>query len=294
MEERIATPKEIVIRGKEKKKKVAPPVLTSDVDKDIPVTKKKNPDAIAVIIGIRDYKEGVPPVEYAINDARVMKEYLIKTLGYREENIIYEENATYAVFTRIFGTDKDYKGQLYKWVKPQKSDVFIYYVGHGAPDIETKKAYFVPSDCDPNYVKLNGYPLSTFYKNLAKIPAKNIIVVIDACFSGGCEGDRLIIASASPLIPVPVEEERPENAVIFTASKGEQIASWYPEQAHSLFTYYFLKGLKGKADKNHDGKITCGELYDYVKENVQYKARRLYGREQEPTFTGDRNIVIRR
>jgi len=46
-----------------------------------------------------------------------MKRYLTRTLGFREENIIYEENATGAVLTRIFGTDDTAKGQLYNWVK---------------------------------------------------------------------------------------------------------------------------------------------------------------------------------
>ena len=288
MRERVIKPTEIVIKGKEiKEKSLPPPTLTSDVDKNIPVKPVKNPDAVAVIIGVRDYeKEDVPPVKYALNDARTVKEYLVKVLGFKEENIIYEENPTKGDLERIFGTKDNPEGELYRWVKPGKSDVFIYYAGHGAPDISSRKAYFVPSDCRPNYVKLNGYPLDVFYRNLSKIPARRIIVVIDACFSGLSEGGMLI-ASASPLIPVVVKNVAPQNAVIFTASKGDEVASWYDEQGHSLFTYYFLKGLRGEADLNKDGKLTCGELYDYVKENVSYYARRYLGRNQTPTFTGN-------
>ena len=289
--ERIPTPKEISILPKERQKKyIPPPVLTSDVDRDIPHLHRQNPYSVAVIIGIKNYQKTVP-VDYAHNDAFTMKKYLMNVLGYPEENIIFELDATQGVLMRIFGDAEDYKGELYNLIREHKSDVFIYYVGHGAPDIDTKEAYLVPADCDPNYVKLNGYPLSLFYKNLSKLPAKNITVVIDACFSG-CSEHGMLVASASPLVPTLIEEKKPASAVIFTASTGDQIASWYPDQAHSLFTYYFLKGLRGEADHNADRKITCGELYDYVREEVKYYAKRLFGREQTPTFWGDRNRIL--
>ena len=60
----------------------------SDVDINIPVAQVKS-NAVAVIIGNTDYqvatgKQGttkVGPVKYAVNDAKTMRDYLIKTLG---------------------------------------------------------------------------------------------------------------------------------------------------------------------------------------------------------------------
>ncbi|RKZ24569.1 hypothetical protein DRQ20_06830, partial [bacterium] len=176
--------KEIIVRGEERQTGEAPPppVLTVDVDVNVPETGKENPYAIAVIIGNRRYEEpSVPDVEYAENDVRTMREYLIKTLGFKPENIIEVIDAKKSDFERIFGTESNYKGQLYSWVKRNVSDVFVYYTGHGAPDPNTKKAYFVPVDCHPDYVELNGYPLDLFYRNLSKLPARSIVVVIDAC-----------------------------------------------------------------------------------------------------------------
>ena len=279
--------KEVVIKGVEEKKAITlPPRLTSDVDINIPQLNIQNPDAIAVIIGNKSYEEeGVPDVEYAENDARVLEEYLIKTLGYKKENIIFQLNAKKSDFERIFGTEKEYKGMLYNYVKPNKSDVFIYYTGHGAPDIETKSAYFVPVDCHPDYVRLNGYALETFYKNLAQIPAKSILVVIDACFSGASE-KGMLIAQASPLVIASLPKEVMGNLNVFTSSGPEEISSWYPEQRHSLFTYYFLKSLRGECDKNKDKIITLGEIKEYCIENVSYWAQRLFNRKQIPTFKG--------
>ncbi|HEX8882748.1 MAG TPA: hypothetical protein VF749_22055, partial [Candidatus Acidoferrum sp.] len=35
-----------------------------------------------------------------------------------------------------------------------------------------------------------------------------------------------------------------------------------------VFTYYLLKGLHGAADANHDGTVTTGELFNYVRRQV--------------------------
>ncbi|MCS7250682.1 MAG: caspase family protein, partial [candidate division WOR-3 bacterium] len=289
----IQKPKEIVFKGEEKKGEITPPpILTVDVDVNIPKTKMDNPYGIAVVIGNKLYEhKDVPNVDYADNDARILKEYLIKTLGYKEENIIFVLNARKSDFDKIFGTEKDYKGQLYNFVEPNKSDVFIYYSGHGAPDIETKSGYFLPVEADPNYVKITGYPLETFFKNLSEIKARSINVVIDACFSGASE-KGMLIAKASPLTGVVIEKEIKDNINLFTSAKDDEISSWYSEKNHSLFTYYFLKGLQGEADLNKNRELTFGELKDYITQNVSRMARKLFNRKQTPVFRGDETKVL--
>ena len=264
-----------------------------DVDLDITVTRMNKKNGIAVIIGNENYKKAnVPPVRFASEDASIIKQYLIKTLGYREWNIIYFNDATQADFNGIFGIERDYKGRLYNLVKPNQSDVFVYYSGHGAPDPESKNGYFVPVDCDPSLVALNGYSLNTFYKNLSKIDYKSLTVVIDACFSGSSEAGMLL----HDISPIFIKVENPvttkKNSVIFNSATGEQVSSWYSEKKHSLFTYYFLKALQGKADKNKDNKLTAGEIKDYINNNVPYMARRLNNREQTPQVIGDMDKVI--
>lgn len=269
------------------------PVIFVDVDKNIPTVQTRNVDAVAVIIGNGSYTNtDVPDVEYAVNDADMVKRYLMQMLGYLEENIIYLENAKKADFERIFGTREEFKGMLYNYVKPNnRSEIFIYYSGHGAPDMQNKKAYFMPSNCNPNYVRLDGYPLESFYNNLEKIPAKSITVVIDACFSGGSQ-QGMLIQDASPMY-IDVQLPYYGNKLrIMTSAEGDQIASWYQAGNHSLFTYYLLRAVRGEADVDRNRKITLTEIEDYLKEHVPYMARRLYGREQTPVFKGDANAVI--
>jgi|GEM_PF-1489422 len=268
------------------------PILNVDIDQNIPMTKAVNKSAIAVIISAYDY-ENAPKVDYAKRDGVIMKEYLLKTFGFSEENVFVLVDPTKSDFEKMFGIRNNEKGQLYRCVKPNESDVFIFYTGHGAPDLKTKEAYLVPVEADPSYIELQGFPLSLLYENLNKLPAKSIITVLDACFSGGYD-KGMIVKSASPMILGTIDEKIKlnDNITVITSSKGDEVSSWYPDMKHGLFTYYFLKGIKGDADKNGNREITLKELKDYVVEEVSYRAMRLHNRIQTPVFKGDDNKVI--
>jgi len=82
---------------------------------------------------------------------------------------------------------------------------------------------------------------------------------------------------------------------VLTSASGEQISSWHPEQKHSLYTYYFLKGLQGAADTNGDRSLTVGELQAYLEEQVPYMARRLHNRTQTPMVTpgSEERVLVR-
>lgn len=273
--------------------------VLSDVDINIPKTNFTNSNAIAVIIGNKDYKNrDVPSVEYALNDINAVKEYLINVLGYRDGNVLYELNASKATFESIFGNDKDYQGRLFNYLKKGQSDIFIYYSGHGAPDLNNKNGYFVPVDADPQNIKLTGYPLQQLYDNIASISKDlnipNVTIIIDACFSGITE-KGLLFKNASPVV---IEVKNPlikmMNTVVITSSSGAEISSWYPEKGHSMFTYFFLKGLKQEIEKGSK-KIKIGEIFDFISDEASglpYYARRLHGRIQTPQFIGNKNKLI--
>ncbi|MEN7546634.1 caspase family protein [Rapidithrix thailandica] len=265
----------------------------SDVDIDIPETGLVNPDAIAVIIGNKNYvARDVPNVDFAQQDARIVKNYLIKTFGFQEENILYYEDATQGNFNSVFGTSLNHKGRIYDLIKPGVSDVFVYYSGHGAPDIQSQEGYFVPVDCEPSTVTLNGYPVNVFYQNLSRLPYKSLTVVIDACFSGG-SNKGMLIRNASPIfINVKNKILQDPNAIILTSTGGDQVSSWYPEKKHSLFTYYFLKAIRGSADFDSDKSITLQELSQYIESKVPSMSRKLYRRDQQPEMYGRLDKVL--
>ena len=267
--------------------------LVVDVNKNIPTSGTKKPDAIAVVIGNKNYQNNIHDVEYALRDADYVKKYLVSLLGYEHSNIIYKQDAKQSDFNIIFGDSNNYKGKLYDWVK-KGSEVFIYYSGHGVPSIKSGQAFLVPVDANVNYIQNTGYRLETFYNNIKKIPAGKITVVLDACFSGNSSKGMLIKAvspagleSASPVASV-------KNSLIFSSTSKGEVSHWFEEKRHGLFTYFFLKGLQGAADKDKNREITVRELKDYLKDNVSYRARRMRGGKQNPVIMGDETWVFAR
>ncbi|WP_338670224.1 caspase family protein [Pseudodesulfovibrio methanolicus] len=256
----------------------------------VTVAVKRRPNAIGVIIGNKDYaryNNGIPDVSYAQRDAQAVRDMFIYRLGIDKDNIIYVEDATQAALFAIFGTKKNYKGKLYNWVKPHQSEVFVYYSGHGAPSISGKNAYLVPVDSSTSYLAETGYPLDTLYANIAKLPSVDNVVIIDSCFSGDSPSGMLFKNVSPALLKEASHVERIQRSCVISSTSVGELSNWYPAKEHSLFTYYLLEAMSGKADTNNDHKITVAEIKKYVDGEVPYKARRLSGREQHPVFVVD-------
>lgn len=260
--------------------------LSVDIETNIPATSMDRPNAIAVVMGIQNYAaEGAPDVECARRDARYVREYLTQTLGFREENILPRSPDGRMTFAEMRTLIQE---KLPSYVKEGTSEVFVYYSGHGAPSTgKEKRAYLVPSDTAPNFVSdANAYRLSQFYEDLAALNAESVTVALDACFTGQAGSGEMMLRQASPLA---LSVENPllgiENATGFLASGPEQVANWYPSKKHGMFTYFFLKGLKGEADLNDNRKVAVREMKRYLTDEdrgVPYWSGRVHQRTQTP------------
>lgn len=265
------------------------------VDRQIPETNMDRGDAVAVVIGVSQYMtEEVPPVDYAVRDAEVVERYLTETLGFDPANVITLENPTKSSMDAVLGTADDHRGRLYD-LTSDTSEVFVFYSGHGAPNSseENGRTYFLPSDARPNQLSLTGYPVDLLYENLSKVTSGAVTVAIDACFSGQTERGTLVQDASPALLSVENPVVGMEKGLVLTASKADQISSWYPEMKHGLFTYYFLKGLQGEADMDDDQVVDGKEMGEYLSDQVPRQARRLYSRDQNPQVFGrDENRVL--
>lgn len=251
-------------------------VIKSDIDELPSIKAKPNKTAYAIVIGIENYRQKLPKADYATSDAMTVAEYLTKVMGYPEENVVtlLNDRASLSDITKYFE----------KWLPnnvEKDGIVFIYYSGHGAPNPKTGDGYLVPYDGDPTFIAETGYSLKRLYENLGKLQAREIIVALDSCFSG--VGGRSVLAKgARPLVMQMETFQIPQKIVVLSAASGDQISSTYEEKGHGLFTYFMLKGIKGEGDTNGDGKIEIGELFDYIKPQVERIARKTYNNEQTP------------
>jgi len=259
--------------------------VSVDVEKDIPRSRQSGKNDLAVVFGIERYKN-VPGVTFAKRDAQWMMKYFEDVLGIPAARIYYktDSDVSLAEFNMAFG------GWLSKRLQ-NDSNVFIYYAGHGSPDIKQNKAYLIPYDGNPNYASVTGYELNALYQQLGELGAASVTVFLDACFSGANRESEMLLADARPVF-MEVNTALTGNVTVFSASSGKEISSAWPEKKHGIFSYYLMKGMRGDADDNQDKKITVGELGDYLKNNVTATAGML-DRDQTPGLeTRDRERVL--
>jgi peptidoglycan hydrolase-like protein with peptidoglycan-binding domain len=251
--------------------------------------------AVAVIIGNRDYSGRTPDVAFAGNDADAFRKFVAGDLGYREGNIIDLRDASLTQLNATFGTTGNHRGRLFDYVREGKSDVIVFYSGHGVPGMHDRKGYLLPVDADPNRAELNGYPLDVLLANLAKVPARSMAVYIDACFSGESQKGMLVQATSGITVQAKVPNSS-KGMVVVTAAQNDQFASWDEDAKHGLFTKHLLEALRGKADNdgygNGDGKVTLAELKAYLDEEMTYQARRRWSRDQNASVQGADGAVL--
>lgn len=245
---------------------------SSDVDVNIPETKVINDKTFAVIISNENYRK-VPKVPCARHDGDMISQYCKKTLGIPENNIRRWTDATYAdMLDAIADISKIAEMDMLKG----ELNVLFFYSGHGIPDEKTKNAYLLPTDADGKN-KHVCYALDDLYAGLNNLNAKQVLVFLDACFSGGTHDNSQIIDTRGISVkPKPVEAKG--NMVVFSAASGDETAMAYKKQNHGLFTYFLLKKLQ-----ETKGSVTLKELGDYIVNNVALQSQLINKKSQTPT-----------
>ena len=246
-------------------------IKAQSVDTKIAVNSQTDKKTFVVIVSNENYKneESVP---FAKNDGEVFKVYCQKTLGIPEDHIRFSPDATlgemnYAIYW-LGNMLKAYDGE---------ARAIVYYSGHGMPDESGKEAYLLPVD---GFSQSTEGALSTksLYKKLGDMNSKNIMVFLDACFSGAKRDGKMLASSRGVAIKAKTDPVG-DNTVVFSAAQGDETAYLYKSQKHGMFTYYVLEKMQQSG-----GYTTLGELSDYVTQQVKRKAVvENNGKSQTPT-----------
>ncbi len=241
---------------------------------------KPFPKNWGLIIGIENYAN-LPSVDYVHKDALIMKKYFMKVLGIPEENIIFliDSDAT--------------KSRLEEFIRQYipsnieiNSNLYVYFAGHGAPDVTMGEPYLVPYDGDTRFLEQTGYQLKQLYIDLDSLNIKRSYVFLDACFSGVASrsAEMLTQDASADMIHAKNVNLKSNKIVSISASSQGQINIAYHEKKHGLFTYYLAKALSGEADSNQDNWVTVIEVFNYVNKNVTRVSRRN-GYKQAPLIS---------
>ena len=243
-------------------------------------------DAVAIIIGIQNYKR-VPKADFANNDAKEFYEYAVRALGIKPDNIkmLIDEDADDVNIVKAF------ENWLPIHTNYEKTDVFVFFSGHGSPSTDGKSLYFLPHGVDQELLSRTAIAKHEIVAALVEAKPKSVTMFIDACYSGQARSGEVLLAGSKPVSLKPDNSIYPPNFTVITASSHNQISSASPELKHGIFSFYLMKGLEGDADTNNDGKITVGEMHGYLSDKVSRQAMTL-NRKQNTQLVGDATRIL--
>ena len=239
--------------------------------------KQGEPQRWAVVVGVSEYANpGIPSLKYADKDAEAFANFLRRPEGggYDNEHL--------RVLTNKDATLSNIRDALVNFLSNaiDMDLVVIYFAGHGAPEpARPQNLYLLTNDSDPNVLGTTAFPMWQIQDYLARyINAKRIVVLTDACHSGGISvnyATRGMAATEQNLINQYLSDlsKSKEGTLVFTASAAGEVSQEFPEFAHGVFTYYMLEGMQGKADYNNDYTVTINELMQYTEEQVKRKTK---------------------
>ena len=244
---------------------------------------KNNKNALALIVGVSSYKNTKAKAMYADNDALVFKDYATEKLGISENRIkvLVNDGADYG---DVLLTARNW---LRRSSKPNQSDIYIFFAGHGLASDNGEKMYLLPFDGRPELLDKTALLKDELFADIQKANPKSVTVFLDTCYSGTTRGTDMLVASR-PIMIKAKEQSIPSNFTVFSAAAGDQTSKPLEEAKHGMFSYFLMKGMEGDADINSDNKITARELHAYVKKNVTQQS----SGSQTPELQGNKNRVL--
>ena len=246
---------------------------------------QKRSDIWAVVIGINTYPH-IRQLKYAVNDARLFYEYLVKYSHIPQENVTLLSDHE-ATLTKIRST----LGTRLKSIAGKDDMVIIFFAGHGAtekdvmsPDGDGLEKYLLPYDANPEDLYATALPMREISHIFKRIQAERLVFIADSCYSGASGGRTIDISGIRASISDSFMDRiaAGKGRIIMTASGANEVSAEDDQLGHGVFTYYLVEGLKGKADADRDGFITVDEAYLYVSAKVPGAT----GQEQHPVKKG--------
>jgi len=254
-----------------------------DIDLNIPTTNIVKPNTYALIIGNEDYKTKQPNlseeanVKYASNDAKIFKEYINKTFGVPNTNIVFLLNATSVEMKQAINKLKQLSS-----INPNAEFIF-YYAGHGLPVGNEKEQFLIPVDVNGSNATF-GIKVNDIINELTVNNPKRVLLLFDACFSGAARNESLL--SNRGVKVKPKANILKGQTIVISSSSFDEPSKSYVEKQHGMFTYFLLKKIK-----ETKGNINLSDLFDYIQFNVKEKSILINNQLQTPTISTSSDYV---
>jgi hypothetical protein len=151
--------------------------------------------------------------------------------------------------------------------KGQRIELVVYYSGHA----------------DETGILVDGtrYEYARLRQRIRAVPADVHIAIVDSCASGSFTR----IKGGTKLPPFLRDSSNQVQGFAFLSSSSEDEDAQESDRiGASFFTYFFVAGLRGAADRNRDGKITLTEAYQYAYEQTLGRTQNTSHGPQHPAY----------
>jgi WD40 repeat protein len=258
------------------------------------------PNLYFVGIGVRDYENSDMNLKYSDKDIRDMVK-------------MYEKNTAFGkVYIDTFlnaSATKEILPEIKKRMTTTTihDQVVFMYSGHGILD-DSLDYFLTTHDIDFLNPKGKGIPYEAVDELLDHIPARQKLVLIDACNSGEVDKDEMIVNNFSVnnngvsgeivgpkgdlfkqyttktnsfemMQELFTDLRRGTGATVISSSSGKYFSFEDKQYQNGVYTYALKLGLEGNADENKDEVITVTELKEYLYKKVEA----LTNGKQKPT-----------
>jgi len=273
--------------------------LLKNIEIESEPTIKAKPNLYVITIGVSKFQNAKMDLNYAVKDVQ-------------DVAALFESSSENCFIYNLWEQDMNLQSlqKLKAQLKKTKVDdkVILFIAGHGI--LDKKLDYYFPI-FNTNFSNLqkNSIPYNELELLLDGIPARNKLILIDACHSGEIDkgnvsgvdsiikndSSRVIFRSVNQSIKQKigltnsfnlmknlfVDLRRNTGAHVISSASGGEFALEGEDWQNGIFTYTLLNGLKsGYADLNGDGDIRISELQEYLVEQVSS----LTKNHQKPTF----------
>lgn len=256
----------------------------------------------ALLIGVEAYDNpDVSHLDFAVKDVTAVANALRNNAGFAPENVRVMTSALQNPDDPNRPTNLHVLKVLDRLADEVGPDdtLLLYFTGHGFA--REGQSFLGSVNTDPSSVEsleLSAIPLAKLQSKMKKMKAWQVIFMVDACRNdpdkgkGDADNRRTEAFTKSLLVAA-----RPEgasiggSAVLFACSEGER-AFEDPQKQQSVFTYYLLEALSGKAEARN-GSLTMTDTADYVQKQVTAWAKER-SKQQTPELVqvGAARIVL--
>lgn len=201
---------------------------------------------VAYLIGNNDYKGAIPALDTPIADVEAIADQLKQKLGY-EVNVVRNASRSDIILTLKKAADSATRDE----------SVLIMYAGHGYQVDSTRQGYWIPTDAS-NKSPERWVSNNDITKFMSAIPAKQVILISDSCFSGSLTKERKMVATAGDRGDILAR-----RTVLVMSSGGEEPVSDEGKEGHSIFAYTLINQLKKVSDFS-----TGSQVFENVRAEV--------------------------